>query len=95
VTVADPWAELPSERFGAVVAVDVLEHLPDCRAVLEERLLPALRPDGVLVENSPFVVNTANPMHHPDFGLDGFMRDTGFEVLANGSDGTRVWRRSQ
>ena len=93
VTVADPWAELPPAGFGAIMAVDVLEHLPDCRSVLEETLLPALARDGVLVENSPFVVNTANPMHHEDFGFEPFMTGSGFAVVANGGDGTRVWRR--
>ena len=44
----------------------------DCRAVLERQLLPALVGEGTLVENSPFVVNTANPMHHEDFGVRAF-----------------------
>ena len=93
VTVSDPWSRLPEAGFGAVVAVDVLEHLPDCRSMLERQILPALAGEGVLVENSPFVVNAANPMHHEDFGLETFMRDAGFAVVANGADGTRVWRR--
>jgi len=95
VTVIDPWADVPSERFGTVVAVDVLEHLPDCRSVLERRLLPSLTPDGVLVENSPFVVNSANPMHYADFGLERFLNDAGFGIVANDADGTRAWRREQ
>jgi hypothetical protein len=94
VTVVDPWAELPRATFDAVVAVDVLEHLPDCRAVLESQLLPALSPGGALVENSPFVVSSSNPMHHEDFGLEPFMDESGFAVVANGADGTRVWRRT-
>lgn len=93
VTVAEPWAELPRSEFDAVVAVDVLEHLPDCRGVLERELLPALAPNGVLVENSPFVVNSANPMHHEDFGFEPFMEQAGFELVRLGADETRVWRR--
>ena len=93
VTVTEPWSELPREAFDAIVAVDVLEHLSDCRGVLERELLPALAPGGVLVENSPFVVNSANPMHHEDFGLEAFMREARFALVANGGDGTRVWRR--
>jgi hypothetical protein len=93
VTVTDPWSELPRGAFDAVVAVDVLEHLPDCRSVLERDLLPALSPTGALVENSPFVVTAANPMHHEDFGFEPFMDQSGFAVAAGGDDGTRVWRR--
>jgi 2-polyprenyl-3-methyl-5-hydroxy-6-metoxy-1,4-benzoquinol methylase len=93
VTVAEPWAPLPASSFAAIVAVDVLEHLPDCRATLERQLLPALAPDGVLVENSPFVVNSANPMHHHDFGFEPFMEAAGFELVERAPDITRVWRR--
>lgn len=93
VRVADPWEDLPRRTFAAVLAVDVLEHLPDCREVLERRLLPALADRGVLVENSPFIVNSANPMHHLDFGFEPFMHAAGFAVLSAGDEGTRVWRR--
>ena len=93
VTVAEPWAELPRQSFDAVVAVDVLEHLPNCRRMLERDLLPALAPKGVLVENSPFVRNSANPMHHDDFGLAPFMHEAGFELIERADDLTRVWRR--
>jgi len=93
VTVVDPWAGLPEAALDAVVAVDVLEHLPDCRTVLERQLLPALTPGGVLVENSPFVINSANPMHHEDFGFERFMRSAGFDMVEAGLEGTRVWQR--
>jgi SAM-dependent methyltransferase len=93
VEVLDPWAEVAPAAFGAVVAVDVLEHLPNCQQILERRLLPALDDEGVLVENSPFVVNTANPMHHEDFGFEPFMHGEGFQVLTADTDGTRVWCR--
>jgi SAM-dependent methyltransferase len=95
VTVTDPWSDLPHHAFDAVVAVDVLEHLPDCREVLERELIPALAPKGALVENSPFVVSSANPMHHEDFGLEPYMQGAGFTVAAHGDDGTRVWRRGE
>ena len=75
-----------------MVAVDVLEHLRDCRGVLETQMLPAIAPGGVLVENTSFVVNAANPMHHEDFGMDEHLRSTGLGVVEAAEDATRIWR---
>jgi 2-polyprenyl-3-methyl-5-hydroxy-6-metoxy-1,4-benzoquinol methylase len=94
LTVGDWWEELPRGHYELIVAVDVLEHLPDCRRELETQLLPSLAPRGMLVENSPFVVNTSNPMHHEDFGLQPFLRESGFELVEDGGENTRVWRRT-
>jgi 2-polyprenyl-3-methyl-5-hydroxy-6-metoxy-1,4-benzoquinol methylase len=93
VTVLDWWEELPEARLDGVVAVDVLEHLPDARAEVE-RLLASLGRNGVLVENSPFTANAANPMHHEDFGLGAFLVERGFVLALEGEDGTCVWRRA-
>jgi methyltransferase family protein len=95
IAVLDPWEPIADGDFAAVTAIDVLEHLRDAQAVLAEQLLPALNPEGVLIENSPFVVNVANPMHHADFGFVPFMRRMGWISLADASDGTRVWQRDQ
>jgi 2-polyprenyl-3-methyl-5-hydroxy-6-metoxy-1,4-benzoquinol methylase len=93
ITVGDWWERLPASTFDAVIAVDVLEHLPECRRVLDEQLLPTLAPSGVLVENSPFVVNTSNPMHHEDFGLMQFLLERSFTLVEDGGENTRIWRR--
>lgn len=92
ITALDWWDTVRPESVDAVVAVDVLEHLADARSILDDTLLPALKPDGVLVENSPFVVNPANPMHHEDFGLEAHLRSQGLEPVVTAPDGTRVWR---
>jgi SAM-dependent methyltransferase len=92
--VLDWWSEPPKGAYDAVVAVDVLEHLADARHVLDEQLLPALKPSGLLIENSPFVINAANPMHHQDFGLVEYLHSRGFKSLSTAADGTRVWIRS-
>jgi 2-polyprenyl-3-methyl-5-hydroxy-6-metoxy-1,4-benzoquinol methylase len=94
VEILDPWDDVPEEAFDAVAAGDVLEHLPDARATLERTLLPALRRDGVLVENSPFERNVADPMHHLDLGFEAFMVEAGFGVLGREPDGTRAWGRA-
>jgi hypothetical protein len=87
------WEPIEKRAYDAVIAMDVLEHLPNARVVLAGTLLPALREDGAFVENSPFLVNAWNPMHHDDFGFDRFMRDSSFEVTAEHTDNTRAWRR--
>lgn len=90
VTVLDPWRPLERHSVDAVTAFDVLEHLPDGRATLDDRLLPALRPGGRLLEDSPFVRNLANPMHHDDWGLEEHLRAAGLAVHAVAGN-TRVW----
>jgi 2-polyprenyl-3-methyl-5-hydroxy-6-metoxy-1,4-benzoquinol methylase len=93
IAVLDPWDAVPTGAFDAVVAVDVIEHLGDAAAVLEDTLLPAMAPGGVLVEDSPFVVTTANPMHHEDFGFEAFLTERGLAAVTDGAMGVRVWRR--
>jgi 2-polyprenyl-3-methyl-5-hydroxy-6-metoxy-1,4-benzoquinol methylase len=90
VEVLEPWAETPRGAFDAVVAMDVIEHLPNASEVLRDRILLARKPAGVLIENSPFVVNSGNPMHHEDFGFEEFMRTQGL-VKAEPVGEARVW----
>jgi 2-polyprenyl-3-methyl-5-hydroxy-6-metoxy-1,4-benzoquinol methylase len=52
----DLAAELADERFDAIVAADVLEHLKDPLALLI-RLRPFLKPDGCLVISVPNVAH--------------------------------------
>lgn len=90
IDVLEPWTDTPQGAFDAVVAMDVIEHLPNAAEVLRDRLLPARKPSGVLVENSPFVVNPGNPMHHEDFGFEEFMSSHGL-VEAEPVGPARVW----
>lgn len=94
LSVLDPWIDPPGDSADAVTAFDVLEHLPDGRATLDQRLLAPLRPGGVLIENSPFVTGVANPMHHADWGLDDHLRARGLALEKTTADGSRVWRAS-
>lgn len=90
VEVLDPWASVPRAAFDAVIAMDVIEHLPNAAEILREKLIPARKDDGLLVENSPFVVNPGNPMHHEDFGFDALMAEHGL-VEAKPILDARVW----
>jgi 2-polyprenyl-3-methyl-5-hydroxy-6-metoxy-1,4-benzoquinol methylase len=92
VEVLDWWADLPADGFDTVVAVDVLEHLPNARPTVA-RLLDAVRPGGSLVERSPFQTSASNPMHHGDFGLQELLAARGFELVDGAEDGTNVWTR--
>ena len=94
VTVLDPWDDIPVGMFDAVIAVDVIEHLSDAAQVVGEKLVPALAPTGVLIEDSPFVISPSNPMHHDDFGLDALLRSCGMSLVGDEERPTRIWRRA-
>lgn len=92
VSLLDPWADPPADTVDAITAFDVFEHLAAGSALLDRRLLPVLHPGGILIENSPFVCNVANPMHHEDWGLDELLEARGLSLEHTSEDGTRVWR---
>lgn len=52
-----PSARLPAAHFDLVYMGDVLEHVPDCRAVLEE-VARVLKPGGVLYLRGPITTNS-------------------------------------
>ncbi len=91
VQVLDSWAPLAPARYAAVCAFDVLEHLPDLRAAISE-IASSLAPGGLLLETPSFGAGLANPMHHEDPGLDGFLREEGLE-LGSRSPNFRVWAK--
>lgn len=75
----DLAAELGDERFDAIVAADVLEHLKDPLAALT-RLRPFLKPDGCLVVSVPNVahgsVRLALLSGHFDYSEIGLLDST-------------------
>jgi cyclopropane fatty-acyl-phospholipid synthase-like methyltransferase len=91
VEVLDPWSSPAAASFDAITAFDVLEHMSDGRETLRARLLPALRPGGAFFEDSPFVINAANPMHHADWGLTEALTAAGLSVAETHAN-LRVWR---
>ena len=82
------------KECDAVVAIDVLEHLGNPEQMLSEIILPSLNASGLLIEDSPFVINVSNPMHHADFGFAEFMGSQGFRVVMEGEGMLRAWARS-
>ncbi len=62
VTVLDATQPLPVERYGAIITMDVFEHLPDLRATLVA-LSTALKPGGWLITRSTFA--DGDPLHLP------------------------------
>jgi 2-polyprenyl-3-methyl-5-hydroxy-6-metoxy-1,4-benzoquinol methylase len=88
----DWWDTFPRASFDVLFALDVLEHLPELEATLRDRLLPAVRPGGALVEASPFVQSLSNPMHHEDAAtLDDTLSALGFALVGD-DEQLRVWR---
>jgi 2-polyprenyl-3-methyl-5-hydroxy-6-metoxy-1,4-benzoquinol methylase len=91
VTILDAWAPLRHDRYDAVVALDVLEHLPDLETTLGE-LATSLVSGGALIEATPFAVDLANPMHHEDPGFERLLADHGL-VLDREARHFRVWTK--
>ena len=92
IRILDWWQALEPARYDLICAFDVLEHLPDLRRVLEERLLPALAEGGRLVESSPFVRDLSQPMHHEDPGLEAILTAAGIRLVEARRE-YRVWQR--
>jgi hypothetical protein len=92
VHVLDWWEEVDGGSVDAVVSVDVFEHVDTLRSILDSVLLPAMGSSGLLIENTSFVINTSNPMHHTDWGLDEHLGVRGLSLVSESEDRTRVWR---
>ncbi len=79
IDTVDLEAELGDERFDAIVAADVLEHLKDPLQALK-RLRPFLKPDGCFVLSVPNVahgsVRLALLSGHFDYRQDGLLDST-------------------
>jgi 2-polyprenyl-3-methyl-5-hydroxy-6-metoxy-1,4-benzoquinol methylase len=92
VQVIDQWKQLQPAAYDAVCAIDVFEHIERLPEVLAP-LLDAIKPGGLLAENSPFVRNVENPMHHEgEAAFDELMAAAGFRCNDR-SAGFRVWTR--
>lgn len=94
VRVVDHWTPLELDAYDAICAIDVLEHVETLAETLAS-MLAAIRPSGLLAEDSPFVRNIENPMHHEgEAGFVRFMHEEGF-VCADEAQRLRVWARTQ
>ena len=75
---------LADEQFETVLATDVLEHMPDPKAVWLE-IARVLRPEGKVIVGVPFLywVHEApyDFFRYTRYKLAEFCRDTGLEVL--------------
>lgn len=76
-----------TERYDAIVAMDVLEHVPDYH-LLVRHFIERLNPGGLIIENSPFDPDAGDIAIHlrPSIPLEEAM--TGME-----STGRGVWRK--
>ena len=91
VRVMDWWENLGTDLFDAILAIDVFEHLQNAAEQIAQ-LLDSLRRPGTLVEQSPFVLNASNPMHHDDFGLEAMLEGRALTLVLKGPDAIRVWQ---
>lgn len=91
VRVVDGPEALASERFDAVVCLDVLEHVPDLHEALG-RIRGLLRPGGVLIAHAPFyfvhrAAVTHLRVHRHHSGSLALFRRSGFRLV----DGQPAW----
>lgn len=73
-----PPLPLPRESFGLITLIDVLEHLPRPRAVVDE-VIRLLQPNGIFIVKLPNTANLRNRLRllmgrspHPDDILEWF-----------------------
>lgn len=72
--VADAMTLSDASGFDAIVSIETIEHLPD-PAGFVARLVPMLRPGGLLVGSVPITPSVdANPHHLHDFSERSFRR---------------------
>jgi len=94
VRVVDQWDPLRPDAYDLVCAMDVFEHLDALRETLAS-ILSAIRREGMLAENAPFVRNIQNPMHHEGASVfHDLMTESGF-VCEHDSELFRLWERAQ
>jgi len=91
--VLDQWTPLAENSYDAVCAFDVLEHIETLDETLVD-LLAAIRQAGTLAEDSPFIRNVQNPMHHEgEVEFVRFMTAQGFSFEKVG-ESLRLWSRA-
>jgi hypothetical protein len=93
VNVLDDWIPMQKDRYDLIIALDVLEHIPDLQLSLSSRLVPSLHAGGFLAESSPFSKTIANPMHHVHVGFEQWLTDLGM-VFDSETPYCRFWKRS-
>jgi 2-polyprenyl-3-methyl-5-hydroxy-6-metoxy-1,4-benzoquinol methylase len=94
INIIDSWAQKSANTFDLVLAVDVLEHIPDYQTVLIE-LCETVKPGGLLWETSAFEQDAKNCTHHIDDAHDYKKMLTlhGFERLYGVKAG-KLWKKT-
>jgi len=95
INTINPWLSKPIGEFDLVLAIDVLEHIPDYSKVLIE-LCKSVKPEGIIWETSAFKKNPENPTHRiPDrHDYKKILTEHGFRRVYGVQDG-KLWKKTE
>eukprot|EP00037_Helgoeca_nana_P021618 m.218402 g.218402 ORF g.218402 m.218402 type:complete len:297 (+) comp25709_c0_seq9:243-1133(+) len=86
---------LPSTRYSAILAMDVLEHIPHYERTVKG-LVASLKPGGVIVENTPFGAGGGGDRDtrvHVGNGGISMQQAMGPDMVSEKTDFGNVWRK--
>jgi len=94
INIIDSWQQKPKNTFDLVTALDVLEHIPDYRPVLDE-LCDSLKEGGLLWEISPFLMYDNVTHRTPDcYNYKKILKEKGFTEIYGAKAG-KVWQKNR
>jgi len=97
IKIMDIWEPFQPSHYDAIFAIDVFEHISEGAALVRDRLIPSLKPNGILIDVSFFQTTNVHPMHLPpeyETKLVDEMNRQGMAVIFKECD-TRIWQKSE
>jgi SAM-dependent methyltransferase len=93
--ILDAWSDLPLNRYDAILALDVFEHIPDAPELVRKQIGPALKVGGCLIDFTVYGQTPKDPMHLPhahERALLKAFEEAGLRVATHQRD-FRIWKK--